>query len=365
MNDIKARFPVIPSSADDFFLFITHGVSQAELAFLSVSGSKEKFIVFTTFDIMEVAVDFSVPDNVRVCSSYRSLLTMLPYCRGVITTIGHFSPVLSAPILEVFRAVSFLDIPIMEVPHGLYQWGFNLSDTSRQVDLASYSVGAGSFVPSFADVQVTWFGDKGIGYPRKSSAVVRPVVEAVVPEYTVITTNTNWYLYGPEAQRVLLSAIFHKALMEPEKMFVWCPHPAELREQSLAFYMKENKPENVFLYGLDREIYFWGLDTTEDVIRHAVSGISTVSTCLLDYEINQKPLLLFSSESTEEICNSISGSGKFTGPVDVCEVEPAKIVTNMLKDYDVSLFDAALQELSALSSAANSSVSKAKSLLRL
>lgn len=365
MDKVAAKYPSTSSSDDNFFLYVTHGISQAELALLSVIGSKEKFVVFITFDIFEVGIDFELPENVRVCYKHRSVLTMLPNCKGVITTIGHFSPVLGGHFLDIFRAAAILNLPILEVPHGLYQWGYNLSDTSKVVDLASYHYGSGSFVPSFADAQISWFGDEGIGYPRNGQMSVRKISNAVVPEFVAITTNTNWYLYDAECQRLMFTSIFHLALSMPDAMFIWCPHPAELREESMAFYFINNKPQNLFIYGLDKEIYFHGVDTTEDVIKHAQWGISTVSTCLLDYEIHSKPVLLFTSESTFEICDSISGGGRFSCPADMVSVKPSKICTNLLRDYSVNKFDEALERLGDACSMNKSSNVFAKNLLSL
>ena len=189
----------------------------------------------------------------------------------------------------------------------------------------------------FKDEQINWFCDEGPGYPRYQQMSLRNNDEAIVPEYTVITTNTNWYMYGHFEQRILFNIIFSLALKNPSEIFIWCPHPAEIQKGSLLHNMLAVKPQNIFLYGLTKEIYFNGIDTTEDVIKHAANGISTVSSCLLDYEIHETPVMLFESDGLSEIIKSIDVSSSFR-TTDEFEGKRADLIkTNKLHPYKVAV----------------------------
>jgi len=126
-------------------------------------------------------------------------------------------------------------------------------------------------------------------------------------------------------------------------LFIWCSHPAEIGKDTLLSKMITVKPENILFYGLTKEIYFNGVDTTEDVIKHAKNGISTVSSCLLDYEINKIPLALYETSGLLDIIESIDIGSTFKN-IDALQSNNFTMVkTNKLYPYNVKLFDANLE----------------------
>lgn len=346
MEKIKADFSINEKAgASKKILFLVNNQSQAELAMLSVIGSKHDYLIYLASDLYDITTDYNLPSNVTISSDAGSIIMLLPKFNGVITTVGHLSPVLGRGFKDILKFSSLLNLPLIEVPHGLYQWGFNLKDNSKIVHVASMKFGAGGYVPSIADHQINWFTPNGPGYPRFREESVRSNLAAVTPEYTVITTNTNWYMYDLNDQRVMFQLIFQHALENPNKLFIWCPHPSELANDKLFSTMFANKPKNIFLYGLNNEIYFNGVDTTEDVIKYATNGISTVSTCLLDFEIHSIPVSIFSTNGLAAILDSFIACNLFSmlKRLDASKHKPLK--TNVLYRYDVKLLDENIESL--------------------
>ncbi|MCP3921784.1 MAG: hypothetical protein GY714_04285 [Desulfobacterales bacterium] len=343
---IMASFCDCHENAGKAFIYITNNESQLELALLSVCESKFEFLIFIEKDLYDIRMNFIIPDNVKVTNDVGSVVMLMPKFNGIITTVGHLSPVLSIAIKKLFKAGAQLNLPLIEVPHGLYQWGYNLEDNSQFVNVASFEYGAGGSVPTIAENQINWFCEEGPGYPRYQPSSLRKKVETIVPEYTVITTNTNWYMYGHFEQRILFNIIFSYALKNPNKIFIWCPHPAEVQKDTLLSNMIEVKPQNIFLYGLTKEIYFNGIDTTEDVIKYAENGISTVSSCLLDYEIHETPVMLFESDGLSKIIESMNISSCFRSTEEFTKKCAGLIKTNKLYPYRIKVFDDMLDNYS-------------------
>lgn len=329
------------------FLYITNNFSQAELAILSVLGSKNDFLIFINDNHKgyNFLTDYQIPGNVKITSDFKSVIMLAAIFSAVITTVGHISPVLNVKIISILKACISSEIPIIEVPHGLYQWGYNLVDDSKFVNTASNTLGAGYPVPSFADHQISWFDNTGIGYPRHRTEKIKCTENIMVPDYTVITTNTNWYMYGFEDQRVLAQSIFEYAKANPERMFIWCHHPAELNATNLINNMLGAKPANIFRYGHDKDIYFHSLDTTEEVIQYAQAGISTISTCLLDYELYNIPTAIFQTEGLSTIQNSMIQASFFSSQKELNSLKFEIPKTGHLQDYNVSNFDDRINEL--------------------
>ncbi|WP_054900447.1 hypothetical protein [Pseudomonas sp. NBRC 111131] len=347
MNNLIQSEILHKKHSNPTILYITNNFSQVELALLSVAESKYDFLIYNNVTHKEynLATDYLLPKNVKVTSDPKSVIMLSGIFSAAITTVGHISPVLNAKIVSILKACVAINLPIIEVPHGLYQWGFNLSDDSKFINTASNTLGAGYPVPSFADHQISWFDDNSIGYPRYRSESVKKKYDVVVPKYTVITTNTNWYLYNYNDQRVLAQALFELARANPEEMFIWSPHSAELNAHNLINNMLGAKPANLFRYGYDKDIYFHSIDTTEDLISHAAAGITTVSTCLLEYEIHKIPTAIFSTNSLQTVTSSMLDGAFFATPDDLKSLDFKPPITGQLHRYDVEGFDSRLSQI--------------------
>lgn len=337
---IKASTPAAHSSSQKI-LFVTNNLSQAELAVFSALKSKFEFLIYINNAHKEYSfqTDYILPTNVKMTSDYKSVIMLTSIFSAVITTVGHISPVLNEKFSAIIKACIACGLPIIEVPHGLYQWGFNFSDDSQFVNTASNTHGAGYPVPTFANFQISWFDNDSVGYPRNRVERIRKINDIEVPVYTVITTNTNWYMYGFDEQRVLAQSIFEYARSRPSELFIWCHHSAELSQMNLLNNMLGAKPPNIFRYGHDKDIYFHSMDTTEDVIEHAAAGITTISTCLLDFELHKVPTAVFWCEGLSAVSESMIHAATFQSPEEILKLEFTPPVTGKLKPFDCESFD--------------------------
>lgn len=337
---IKAFTPAAQSSSRKI-LFVTNNLSQAELAALSALKSKFEFLIYINNVHKEYSfqTDYCLPTNVKMTSDYKSVIMLTSIFSAVITTVGHISPVLNDKFSAIIKACIACELPIIEVPHGLYQWGFNFSDDSQFLNTASNTHGGGYPIPTFANFQISWFDNDSVGYPRHREERIRKFNEIEVPKYTVITTNTNWYMYGFDDQRVLAQSIFDYARSKPTELFIWCHHSAELSQMNLLNNMLGAKPPNIFRYGHDKDIYFHSMDTTEDVIEHATAGITTISTCLLDFELHKIPTAVFWSEGLSAVSESMTHAATFKSPEELLQLTFTPPITGKLKPFDSESFD--------------------------
>ena len=325
--------------------YLTQNISQFRLACASCIGSKHNYVIFSPQKDFEMHViggdlDFD-PENTQFCFEANSLKSLISTFDILITTIGHFTPAMHGEIKELIdRAITF-KIPLIDVPHGLFQFSHNFWDDSKIVNLASSKYGAGCWVDSFCDSKINWFVDRpdGPGYPRFTEA--RREKQTCVPDYTLITTNSNWYLYDSEWQRSFLRFITEYAFQHSDELIIWAPHPAENNHCSpIRNYIENLLPPNIFIYGNSNQLKFYGIDSTEDLIASCKKGITTVSTCLIDYELNNKNVLVLTNNATENLAKSLKSASTIKLPLQPENpLNFTKLKTGLLFPYDVKIFD--------------------------
>ena len=68
------------------------------------------------------------------------------------------------------------------------------------------------------------------------------------------------------------------------------------------------------MYGRQNQLNFYGVECTEDPIAFCQKGITTVSTCLVDYELHNKDVVVLSSHSTQNLVNSLKNVSSINLP---------------------------------------------------
>lgn len=321
----------------EYVLYIATNYSQVEMAFIISECSEFDSLIYCDgFDFYDLSLDYKRASYV---SSIKNLSSVLKRVTRAVTFIGQVNPNIRKEYRYILSSILKLEIPLVELPHGMIQSGYNLDDSSRSIDLSSYYDGIGKSLTSISSQKLNWYGPNSVGYPRYNDIVTHK--KRIVPRFTLITTNTNWYLYSVEDKRNFFSVVFKYAENNPDHMFIWSPHPAETNEHTYSHHVMPLRPANVLLYGLLKDIYFNGIEGTNDLIAHCESGISTVSTCLLDYEMCEKPVTVFSTDGVENICKAFKLCRSFRNLEDIAE-GPGKLVTGMLEKYEPAIFDRAL-----------------------
>lgn len=315
-------------------LFFALNHSHYELAKIIASNSKfDSYIYFESHnsaDVPESQVNFKLIKN------YMSLAGIFVKFTKLVIFSTHPSINTQSSYLKVLQAAMENNINIYEIPHGLFQSGYNLVDDTKYIDIASYYDGIGDNLPPITKNRAWWYGKEGIGYPRttlRNSYPKRPL-----PVFNLITTNTNWYLYAMKDKREFFKIIIDYAQEKTGELFIWSPHPAEMNLDSFSFYVKDFMPKNILTYGLDQDIYFHGIQCTNDLIPYCKMGISTASTCLLDYEMHNKGVNLFTCDGVRNLTRKIDTVNIFEKKEDIKSL-PTPLKTGFLKDYSPEKFD--------------------------
>lgn len=266
------------------FIYVVTNEAQFNIAINIAKFCPEFIFYLNTPDSNWHLKKEEMPTNVFIVEHHKSLIPILDRVELVLLGVGHKNPVIPEWFQEFVRLAKEERKVLVEIPHGLFQWGYNFFDDSKVINYASNRVGAVT-TKSFCEKQVPFLN--GVGFPRDYGRAD----SLILPDYTVITTNTNWYLYSAEEERLLFSKLFQYAESNPNQLFIWSPHPSELGADSFCKYIINHRPKNILLYGFDKDIYFEGIDSTEKLISRAKFGISTTSTCLVDYVLCKIPMV--------------------------------------------------------------------------
>lgn len=324
-------------------LYLPCNKSQFDMALiLSEKSFFGGYVFASEFELAARDYAASKPDSrVSFFLNLNSVASFLPSIDKVVVFVGSVTPFLSSDINKIVSVCLQVKKEIYEVPHGLFQSGYNLSDTSSFIHTSSNVDGFGGMLPSITTKKLFWYGKNGFGYPRYLDKI--EVEGRVLPVFTLITSNTNWYLYSMRDKRAFFKEIYSYAENNPSTMFIWCPHPAEFVPDTFSSVAMEYRPKNIFIYGLDKDIYFNGLEGSDDLIPYCEYAISTVSTCLLDYEIYNKRVNIFSCEGVERLHADFISKHCFTRS-DQISKDSCIVRTGLLKPFDSKKFDSLISQ---------------------
>lgn len=331
-------------SSEPFILILTYTKPQLDLALIVAEASKHNYIIFNPDIDPIMAMDTERYNMTRMILEYGDLLTIIPLADKIIIFVGEIVQSVPQNFQTALKLALQLRKPVIEVPHGLFQPGFNITDDSQFIVHSSFYYGSNNTLLSLAHKKISWYLPDGVGFPRTLCKNAYP--KRILPKYTLITTNTNWYLYSLQDKIQVLTYIRDHAVAHPNELFIWQPHPAEIISNTSntmpCKYIFNMRPANVLEYGITKDIYFHGIDSTEDLIAYCSRGISTVSTCIIDFEIHRKPIHVFECEGTKNLSDSFESCSLFSSSADL-DIPPKQIRTGYLKDFDVQAFDAAVE----------------------
>jgi len=216
--------------------------------------------------------------------------------------------------MRVVLAVSMMrqmGIPVIDVQHGLFQWGVNFIDRSVRQGFAS-NAGISLPIETLADLQVTWGGPDGIGYPH---AVPGDADQEDRGTFALVATNTNWHIYSDEERAHLMRILQHAFEWLPDVPFIWKPHPAEFAEQnsrifSLIADVRANprKYPNVRLVdphdSVDRSL--------SEIVSRAALVIATLGTAVLDCELWKRPCAVYKSPAVTPLLPELEAVTTFS-----------------------------------------------------
>ncbi|ALV91562.1 MULTISPECIES: hypothetical protein [Pantoea] len=324
-------------------LYLPGNGSHFNMALIFAETSKyDGYIYANGYDVIaRNYIKNNSSSKVKFFLTESSVADFLPIIDKVVVFYGSVTQFSMSNFKRIILACLKTKKPMYEVPHGLFQSGQNLIDNSNLIDTNSYYDGIGENLPSLTNIKLSWSGDDGFGYPR--TALMEKYHERVLPKFTLITSNTNWFLYSQSDKRRFYKEIFDYAEKNSDEIFIWCPHPAELMPDTFSFAAMDFKPNNFLLYGLHNDIYFHGIEGTDDLIPYCEYGISTVTTCLLDYEMHSKRVNVFNCSGVENLISEFESASSFYNAEEI-KNDAKEIKTGLLKSYDSNKFDSLLSQ---------------------
>lgn len=322
----------------DCVLYLPLNTSHFSMAVIMANNSAFDSYVYYEGELNSNANDY---EKLKKIENVVTLAAFMPIFSKIVVFIPHVNINAPKAYNKILQIALENRVSIYEVPHGLFQSGYNLKDNSTIIDITSYYNGIGINLPSITKKRACWYGDNGIGYPDTINKNI--LKNNVLPNFILISTNTNWFLFSMEDKRNFFKLVFEFANSHPEKMFIWSPHPAEMNTDTYTSAISNSLPPNIHIYGANKDIYFNGIENTNDLIPYCTSGITTLSTCILNYEIHNKRVNLFNCEGVASLIATLKTVSTFT-ELDEIQLNPAEIESGYLKNYNPEIFDQFLSE---------------------
>ena len=150
-------------------IFLCNSAAQLELAFLIASKSSYECTIFSTLvSDLERLERLKQPKNITYVFDFHSAKMIFGEYDVVLTFVGHISPALNPDIISILQLAVKTKTPIVELPHGLYQWGYGFSDNSQIIDGRSNEIGFGVNFSGIIDNKLDFFTDGYLGYLERN-----------------------------------------------------------------------------------------------------------------------------------------------------------------------------------------------------
>ena len=249
----------------------------------------------------------------------------------------------SLRLVEFFQAIK---VPVFELQHGLFQLGLHYFDVPADFHFSGDSLPAKSFAgqilayypPTVVETSAVTIGyPPYAGQPQPSSG----------HDWTLVLTNLHWPTYTADERRAFYESVYRLAA-EGGARVVWKQHHGEIGSaacMALRKELAEKYPlaaERLSLHHEDETLRELRLNA---LIARATCVVSTVSTVLLDCEMLQKGVALYSCSSVECLVRRVVEKDVFETYDELRAIlqKGAKpLVTGCLQPYDNAAFRKAL-----------------------
>ncbi|MHA1539978.1 MAG: hypothetical protein ACTSXQ_05850 [Alphaproteobacteria bacterium] len=217
--------------------------------------------------------------------------------KGLITfaVATHYNNIPALLLTSYFNEIGVITI---EIQHGLFQYG--IDGLTHQTQRCGFDTQAGGFglPPKYpAKHLIKWGGKEGIGY-LKSEQDFTDFKPLPAKNYTLITSNIHWHLYTAEERTNFLLAIQTLIKENPDRFFIWKPHDMEHQHIKDA----NIKSDNLLIINRKDGIHY----PAERLVRSCEIGISNLSTTLIDYDHQDKSVLVFRAKNGTEMLKRIT-----------------------------------------------------------
>jgi hypothetical protein len=193
----------------------------------------------------------------------------------VVSFSGRREPRLAGSLLLLafFREVG---VATLEIQHALFQPGINdESPDGLELGYAAQSV-------------LGWGGEHGIGYLK--SELRFEARSTWGTGFVLVTADGDSHAYSSKQHYQFAIALLKLAASQPQQLFVWPIHPEDARSEarSARSMVQEYRLSNLVF---ERSV------PAEALVEACSAGISTLTTALVEYQLRQKPVLLYACDS--------------------------------------------------------------------
>ncbi|MDR2252126.1 MAG: hypothetical protein LBD98_04850 [Endomicrobium sp.] len=250
--------------------------------------------------------------------------------------------------LKVVKLCNKVQIPVLELQHGMFQLGLHYYNASKTLESDSLPV------ESYADKCLSYYpvddikNQIVIGYPN----FAKPA-PAIKGNYTLVLTNLHWNVYEKINVYKFYYAVIKFASENPSQIFLWLPHAGETLyggiNHTFIKSLLEIYPSAKKNFINVKENKVSSLVPTSEYIRKAGHVISTISTTLLDCEMYKKPTIIWESEETKVLLDKIKTKTSFRDYNDLCKVfymphSNLYLKSGLLLPYDNAAFREAVDK---------------------
>lgn len=250
----------------------------------------------------------------------------------VVITLGALPHTSHLRIAYLCSAFKQMGGTVIDLQHGLFQWGINFTDSSLEQSYESvYGKGISMPIKTIADIQLYWFGEGGLGYPGTNKVSEYPNLRG---DYVLISSNTNWHIYSNEEKIKFAKLVTDFIRLMPHLNFVWKPHPAEFNRKisPILNYFDLSKYHNLEIVSHgDRG------NSLMELVAGCLYGISTVGTAIMDYQSHAKPCFIFHAQACESLLAEFDEVSTFNKVTDL-NYEPKVPVYRDMKPFDFEKF---------------------------
>lgn len=247
--------------------------------------------------------------------------------------------------LRLLALCDALRIPIVELQHGLFQYGLHYSVEPKSYETMYDFLNIDNFTThllSFYSVTTEYRHGIVVGFPKYHFKDFHNYNYDA--QYILILTNFNWDCFSPEDFDRFLGCIIKTTESHPDIQFLWKPHSAEL-----GYYL--NKTINLDAYSnltVVQSDPLLSLLSLDSLVKNAAKVISTISTVLFDCEAYQKPTAVYKCSANSQLLDEIKSCCTFSNESELKKFieskEPCRITTGKLIEYDNSKFRKFVEE---------------------
>lgn len=278
------------------------------------------------------------PAHVTLCDEMEVILLNMHRFGVVLTSFAIPCRVHMEQAGLMLEAAHRAGLKVVEVQHGLFQWGHLFEDKKSVLSDPARCGGERGLGKSIniSDAYLPWFGEGGIGYPL--SGIGDVPVEAR-GDTVLIATNLHWTIYGAHERRAFFSAVAYAARKYPQKSFLWKAHNGDY--ELVKHWLRKKKISNISLVPAEDVRSF------EDIASGCTQAISMPSTVLLSLEALRKPTAIFRCEGNAELVEKLAKSHAFSDgkTLEAFLAESQKLAASgLLEPFDAGVFRAAVEK---------------------